>query len=899
MGLEPSLCATRPSGRGRYRSQMDESKGDLPTGTVTFLFTDIEGSTRLVHELDPATYGDVLDHHNRLLRAVFRDRGGMERGTQGDSFLVIFDDAPSAVAAAADAQRALNGASWPRGAEVRVRMGLHSGAGILGGDDYVGVDINLAARIASAAHGGQVLISDSTRALSHRALPEGLELRDVGEHRLKGFDLPEKLYQLLIDGLRKDFPPLHTVGAGSAHVPMRMTSFVGRRDELATLRSLLTNNRLVTLVGPGGTGKTSIAIELAREIAVDFVDGAWFVDLAPLSDPALVPSTVARSLGLSEGAEQTALEILDDFLESKDILLILDNFEHLLAASEMVVALLARSPGLRVLVTSRTVLGLYGEQEFPVSPLAMPVIGTAPRLDQLANFEAVMLFVERARGARPTFSLTNENALAIAQICARLDGLPLAIELAASSIRLLDPQEILNRLEQRLPLLTGGPSNLPARQQTLNGAIDWSYELLSPRERDLFLRLTIFLGGCTLEEADSICNPGGELGLDTFHGVASLVDQSLVRKQSDGRESRFTMLETIREFGLGRLKTGGELNELAKRHLVYFRDLAELAEPNLLNKSDWLDRFERELGNVRGALRHALQIQDAANGLRLAAALWRFWFQRGYLREGRTWLESLLALEPNRDSAARAKAYVALGGLAYWLSDIEATEDAYQTAMDLYSQIGDRDGEAEAAYNLSFVPGLRNDPEESRRRFEASLALAREIGNPHLVARNQLSLATAALAAEDAQQGLAFAREALSFFRQLGDAFHLNWALGLEAAAHLLQNQPQKAREAYLEALQGVIGIKDLPLIGATLEEICALESSVGHHVEAMHLLGAALEIKESTGASLPGPRRARWNMEEVARQTIGAEAVDNALAKGRLFTLEEAVEYATQLLTT
>ncbi|HKZ21391.1 MAG TPA: adenylate/guanylate cyclase domain-containing protein [Acidimicrobiia bacterium] len=877
---------------------MDESRGDLPTGTLTFLFTDIEASTRLVQELDSPLYGELLDHHNRLLRAAFRDRGGIERGTQGDSFLVIFQDAPSAVAAAVDAQRALDAAKWPHGVKVRVRMGLHSGAGILGGDDYVGVDINVAARIASAAHGGQVLMSDSTRALSHRALPKGVELRDAGAHRLKGLDQPEKLFQLLIDGLRQDFPPLRTIDIGRAHLPMRMTSFVGRRDVLETLRGLITTNRLVTLIGPGGTGKTSIAIELAREMATDFLDGVWFVDLAPLSDPALVSSTVARRLGLAEGAEQTPLEVLQDFLGSKETLLILDNFEHLLAASEMVVALLAGSPGLKLLVTSRKALGLYGEQEFSVPPLDIPAIGTAPLYDQLAKSEAVMLFVERAQTASPTFALTNANALTIAQICARLDGLPLAIELAASRIRLLEPREILTRLEQSFSLLTGGPSNLPARQQTLYGAIDWSYQLLDPQEQDLFLRLTIFLGGCTLEAADSICNQGGELGLDTFEGVASLVAHSLVRKQGDGWESRYTMLETIREFGLGRLTAGGGLNELANRHLLYFRDLAEVAEPNLLNKSNWLDRFERELGNLRGALSHALQSQDAANGLRLAASLWRFWFQRGYLREGRTWLESLLELEPGRVSAARAKAYLALGGLAYWLSDTEVTEDAYQTAMDLYNQIGDRDGEAEAAYNLAFVPGLRDDPEEGRRRFEASLALAREIGNPHLVARNQLSLGTAALAVEDAQAGLALAQEALSFFREAGDAFHLNWALGLVAGAHMFQGQPQKAREAYLEALQGVIGIKDLPLIGATLEEICELESSAGHHVEAMHLLGAALELKESTGASLPWPRRARWKMEDVARQTIGGDAVDKALAEGRLFSLGEAIEYAKRVLT-
>ncbi|MGH8957059.1 MAG: ATP-binding protein [Acidimicrobiia bacterium] len=877
---------------------MDESRGNLPTGTVTFLFTDIEGSTRLVQELDPAMYGELLEHHNRLLRAAFRDHGGIERGTQGDSFLVIFPDPPSAVAAAVDAQRSLEAAKWPPGAQIRVRMGLHSGAGIHGGDDYIGVDINRAARIASAGHGGQVLISDSTRALSSRALPAGVSLRDMGEHRLKGLDLPEKLYQVLVGGLRTDFPPLHTVDVAAAHVPTRMTSFVGRRDDLDRLRGLLRDSRLITLVGPGGTGKTSLAIELGREVATDFADGVWFVDLAPLSDPMLVGPTTARSLGLSEEVEQTPIQLLQGYLKSREMLLILDNFEHLLTANEIVADLLGDAPGLKVVVTSRRILDLYGEQEFPVLPLNMPDPGTSADLDQLANYEAVMLFADRARAAKPAFSITKENALTVTQICIRLDGLPLAIELAASRIRLLEPQEILTRLERSLSLLTSGPSNLPARQQTLNGAIDWSYELLSPNEQRLFVRLTVFLGGCTIEAADSICNPGGEVGIDTFEGVASLVAQSLVRQQGDGRESRFTMLETIREYGHSRLKADGELDEIAKRHLVYFRDLAELAEPNLLTPAGWLDRFERELDNLRGALNHALATQEAENGLRLAAALWRFWFQRGYLREGRSWLENLLAVEPDRVSANRAKAFIALGGLCYWLSDNEATEDAYKAAVNLYRQIGDRHGEAEAAYNLAFVPGLRGDTEEGQRQFEANLTLAREIENPDLVARNQLSLATAALSTDDTERGIALVQEALSFFRRVSDTFHLHWALGLIGQAYLLRGQQEAARGAYLEALQGVIDTKDLPLIGATLEEISALESSAGHHMEAMQLLGAVAELKESTGASLPRQAIPRWDMEEAGRQAIGDEAVDRALAKGRLMTPDEAAEYATLLLT-
>ena len=878
---------------------MEGSRGSTPTGTITFLFTDIEGSTRLVQRLDSATYRQLLEEHNGLLRAAFRTHDGIERSTQGDSFLVVFRDASSAVAAAVDAQRSLNTANWPTGSEIRVRMGLHSGAGIHGGDDYVGIDINRAARIASAAHGGQVLISDATRALSVRALPKGVDVRDVGEHRLKGLDLPERLFQLTIDGLPNDFPPLQTVDMSRAHVPPRMTTFVGRRADLDELHRLLQANRLITLVGPGGTGKTSLAIEMAGEVANEFVDGAWFVDLAPLSDPALVGPTVARELGLNERPDRSLVDVMQTYLETREMLLILDNFEHLLGATSTVEDILAAAPGLKVLVTSRTILNLYGEQEFPVPPLTMPELRAPPALEELESYEAVELFLQRARAVKPAFSITSENAPIITRICIRLDGLPLAIELAASRIRVQEPAEILARLEQHLPVLTAGASNVPARQRTLRGAIDWSYDLLEPTEKQLFVRLAIFLGGCTIEASDAICNPGGELGVDTLDGMASLLAHSLLRHQGEGGESRFTMLETIREYGRDRLQADGTLGEVGLRHLLYFRDLAELAEPHLLvaDQSSWLDRFEREHDNVRGALSRALDTKDSENGLRLAAALWRFWFQRGYLREGRSWLEALLALAPDAVSTSRAKAYIALGGLTYWLSDTDATEHAYESAARLYRQTGDREGEAEAAYNLAFVPGLKSDPDEARRRFEANLAAARETGNPHLVARNQLSLATAALNAGDLETARAYAEEALDYFRAAGDSFHMVWALSLSGEAHSLLGQPDAGRRAHLEGLRVIAEVKDLPLLAATLEQISAHESSAGHHLEAIHLMGAALKLKDTTGASLPQTATARLDVEQLARQVIGDAEVEKALTEGGRMTLDEAVEYAIRVL--
>jgi predicted ATPase/class 3 adenylate cyclase len=876
---------------------MDESSGRLPTGTVTFLFSDIEGSTRLVQELDPPSYRQLLEQHHRLLRTAFEAHGGIERATQGDGFLVIFRDAPSAVSAAVAAQQSLQAYPWPAGADVRVRIGLHSGEGILGGDDYVGVDINLAARIAAAAHGGQVVISQATRALSERSLQEGVGLHDLGEHHLKGLNRPERLHQVIIEGLHADFPPLRSLDSGKAHVPLRMTSFVGRRQDLDNLRSLLADNRLITLVGPGGTGKTSLATEFARSMAGDFVDGAWFVDLAPLTDASLIVPTVARTLGLTEQSIRPTIDRLKDHLGGRQLLLLLDNFEHLLVASSVVKDLLAAAPRLKVLITSRSILNLYGEQDFPVAPLGLPEPSAWVDPSRLGEYGAVALFIERARAANPAFAVSKENAEAVTQICVRLDGLPLAIELAASRVRLLEPAEILARLQERLPLLTA-PADLPARQRTLSGAIGWSYELLNPPEQRLFTRLAVPAGGCTLEAAEAICNPGGELGIDTLEGIASLVDQSLVRRSQNVGESRFGMLETIRDYGRARLEAEGSLDEIGQRHLRYYCDLAENAEPHFFSTQalEWVDRFEAEHANIRAALSRALQISDAENGLRLGAAMWRFWFLRGYLREGRSWLEAVLALETGAVSASRAKAYTGLGGLTYWLSDADATERAYTAAARFYQQAGDQPAEAEALYNLAFVPVMRGDKEEAHRQFTASMNLASQVGRPDVVAWSQLALGVATAAAEPLD-ALTLLGEALKSFQVEGDSFHTANALRGIAEANRRLGRHQAGRAALVEALSLFAEGRILPYIGATLEGIATIESSAGRHLEAVRVMGAVASLKETTGAaSTPLTQMDPRDVEGVARRALGDEAVDKALTEGRHMTLEKAVDYASHL---
>ncbi|HEX2069685.1 MAG TPA: adenylate/guanylate cyclase domain-containing protein, partial [Actinomycetota bacterium] len=484
--------------------------GELPTGTVTFLFSDIEGSTRLLNQLGDV-YQRVLEDHARVLRATFSEAGGYAVSTEGDSFFVVFQSAPAALAGAVEAQRRLDEHEWPEKVNVRVRMGLHTGEGKLGGDNYIGIDVNRAARITSAAHGGQILVSASTQSLVTGALPGGVTLRDLGNHRLKDLEHPERLFQAVIQGLPDEFPPIRSLDARPNNLPMPVTSFVGRRRETEKVKEALAQTRLLTLTGPGGTGKTRLSIQVGQDVLGSFEHGVYFVALATIEDPLLVPSTVAHTLGLAEEGTRPIVESLEEHLRDRELLLILDNFEQVTEAATVVADLLSAAPRLKVMATSREVLRLSAEQEFPVPPMELPDVAHLPPLDALTQYEAVSLFIQRAKAVHPGFTITDENAPAVAEICARLDGLPLAIELAAARVRVLSPHAILDRLAHRLTLLTGGARDVPRRQQTLRDAIAWSYDLLDDPERILFSRLAVFMGGWSLEAADAVCNPTGEL----------------------------------------------------------------------------------------------------------------------------------------------------------------------------------------------------------------------------------------------------------------------------------------------------------------------------------------------------------------------------------------------------
>ena len=611
----------------------------LPSGTVTVLFTDIEGSTLLLQRLGDAGYAHVFAEHRRLLRAAFEAGSGHEIETQGDGFLVAFQSARDAVLTALAAQRAITAHPWPDGGVLRVRVGLHTSEPVGGGGAYVGLGLHRAARICSAGWGGQILLSRTTADLLENDMPEGASLRDLGEHRLKDLQRPEKVFQLLHPDVPTDFPPLRSLDSLPNNLPRQLTSFIGREREMAEVRRLLSTTRLLTLTGSGGCGKTRLALQVAADLVEAFAEGVWFVDLAPLSDPALVPQTVAATLRVREEPGRPILITLSEYLQPRHLLLVLDNCEHLVGAcAELAQALLRACPHLQILATSREPLRIGGETTWRVPSLSLPDLLRLPLVESLAEYEAVRLFTDRAEVVLPGFLVTDQNALAVAQVCHRLDGIPLAIELAATRVKVLPVHQIAARLDDRFRLLTGGSRTALPRQQTLRAVMDWSYILLSEKERTLLRRLSVFAGGWTLDAAEAVCSGNRIETVEVLDLLAQLVDRSLVAVDREDAEARYRLLDTVRQYAREKLQDSGEETEVHGRHREWFLDLAERTEPELLGPEQgvWLARLEAEHDNLRAALTWSQQEEEGGEaGLRLAGALGRFWWMRGHLTEGR------------------------------------------------------------------------------------------------------------------------------------------------------------------------------------------------------------------------------------------------------------------------
>jgi predicted ATPase/class 3 adenylate cyclase len=614
----------------------------LPTGTVTFLFTDIEGSTRL-WEQHPEAMRAALARHDALLRHAIGTYGGRVFKSMGDAFCAAFATAPEALVAALSGQRALQAEAWNETGPLQVRMALHTGAAEERDGDYFGPPLNRVARLLEAGRGGQILLSLATQELARDRLPEGASLRDLGEHRLKDLVRPERIFQLLAPDLPADFARLRTLDTHPQNLPLQPTPLIGREREVEAVRDLLRREevRLLTFTGAGGTGKTRLALQVAADLLDDFADGVFFVVLAPISDPELVAVTIAQVLGVQASAGRPLRESLKEYLQTRQLLLLLDNFEQVLPAASLVAELLASGAGLKVLVTSRAGLHLRGEHEFQVPPLAVPDPKRLPPVAALSQYAAVQLFIQRAVAVEAAFAVTSENAPAVAEICHRLEGLPLAIELAAARIRLFPLPALLVRLERRLPLLTGGARDLPARQQTLRGAIAWSYDLLEEPEKTLFRRLSVFVGGFTLEAAEALGSAQGDLDTDVLDGVASLVDKSLLRKEAEVKgEPRFSMLETIREFGLEQLAASGEEAPVRRRHGQFFLEAARWRDEDV---KAWLDRHQPEQDNLRAALVWAEAAGEDEFLVRLVLGTQWLWGHQARADERRQWHEKALA----------------------------------------------------------------------------------------------------------------------------------------------------------------------------------------------------------------------------------------------------------------
>jgi predicted ATPase/class 3 adenylate cyclase len=867
----------------------------LPTGTVTFFFSDIEGSTKLIQQLGEQ-YPDVLLAHHQLLRAALAAHGGHELRTEGDSFFIVFGSALNACAGAAAVQKALSEYTWPDDGRVRVRIGLHTGEATLVGNEYLGLDVHRAARVASAANGGQVLVSETTRSLVDHALPAGLGLKDLGMHRLKDLARPERLFQLIIDGLSTDFPALRTLEATANNLPTQMTSFIGRDDQVREAKLLLARARLLTLTGPGGTGKTRLSLQLAAEVMDQFPDGVYFVPLAAVHDPELVPSAIAQALSIQSSGSRRPIDVLVDYLKDKRTLLVLDNFEQLLPAAPVATELLEASPGLRVLVSSRASLRVYGEQEFPVPPMALPDLKALPSLSAISQFEAVRLFIERAVAAKPDFTATNENAPAIAGICERVDGLPLAIELAAARIKLFSPQALLSRLDKSLGALGSGARDLPGRQQTLRGAIQWSHDLLDAGGRRLLARFSVFARGGNLEQLELVCGPPQDLdGREVVDALDQLADQSLLRRVPDFEEPRFLMLQTIREFASDRLGESDEAEVIRDRHLDAFIGLARQAQPHLFGakQKEWLDRLEADHDNFRAALEWAVASGNTRQAMWLSGSFWRYWQMRGHIHEGRARMQQVLAM-PNSDQfpQERLLALEAAGGLAYWQADMKAAQGFYDDSLELTRRVGDKRAVANAIYNDAF-PMLvkRTQLDRARVLLREALPLFQELNDEVGVGRTYWGLGNADYfdqIYEPARQQLEAAE---AIFRRLDDRFDLAWSLHTLGLVALKTERVDAARACFAEALTIFVRAQDISGIVLQLDNLSTVARLEGDPIGATRLAAAADAHQLLTGTGI-GPML-RDLEGRTGREGLDDQQAEAAWAEGRAMNLEQAVAYA------
>jgi predicted ATPase/class 3 adenylate cyclase len=907
---------------------------ELPSGTVTFLFSDVEGSTRLVTRLR-GRYAEVLTEHQRLLRAAFQEHDGREVHTEGDAFFVAFARASDAIGAAVSAQRSLTSQRWPEGVDVRVRMGVHTGEAEVRDDDYVGLDVHRAARICAAGHGGQVLISSSTRELVADELPSDVALRDLGEHRLKDLDRPEQLFQLVVGDLPADFPPLASLSPGSRAangLPPSPNRTIGREDDVRAIADRLRVDgvRLLTLTGPGGVGKTRLGLEAARAVKVDFADGAYFVSLAALQRPEDVPAAVVKTLAIVVLSGESADQAAERFLAAKRLLLVADNFEHMLAAAPFIGTLLQACPALTVLATSREPLSLQAEERYPVAPLALPARATPEDADALAGVDAVALFCARARARDPDFDLDDANAPAVAEICRRVDGLPLAIELAAARCGLLSPDEIAQRLHDALGAMGSGARDAPARQQTLRATIDWSHQLLSDAEKQCFARFAVFAGGATVKATETITHAA----LDTLDGLVA--KNLLILRQDAHTPSRLGMLDTIRAYATERLTATADEQAVRERHYRYYLALAQRhgIERALMRagRKKHLAELDADVDNLHAALGWAVGQESAERALAMCAALSCYWSMRDRPADAIEWVEKALNL-PGAEAhpALRVHALGAKGtGLRHLgraddaasvfaeeeaaareLGDpailshtleghaireamagrLEAADALADEALECATTAGDNWAIATATFAKTMgAPSTA----ELRERVDHAATLLDKVGNIFRLAGLYASAAYTALWDGSDRDAKDFIDAALQIARELDHAFTWMVVYGNLGLAALLTGDTDAARDGFREELTLCRELVVRPFAFEGLRGLAAVAAVRGDVHRAARLVGAAAAHRYGEPED-PVDARLDATFFEPARTRCGTDTWDAAACDGATLSFEDAIAYALE----
>ena len=857
----------------------------LPTGVITYLFTDVEGSTQLWQQHSDRM-SDVLTRHDALITDVVEEHGGMvvrSRG-EGDSLFAVFVRARDATAAACAIQLAILDEPWSDALSIKVRMALHTGESELREHDYYGPVVNRCARLRGIAHGGQVVLSQVTAELVQDALGEGVTLQDMGAHRLRGMERPEQVFQLLHPGLPANFPALDSLDAQEAprhNLPVQLTSFIGREDEIEEVAGLLSSARLVTLAGAGGSGKTRLSQEIGASVIEDYSDGVWFIGLAALSESNMLRPLVAETFDVGEDA-------LLGFLQGKSILIILDNCEHLIVGAATMVQSLLSSPGVTVMATSREPLNLAGERMFQVPPLPVPVDSAAHEI--LADCPSVQLFQERARAAKPDFELMASNAGAVNQIVRRLDGIPLAIELAASRVKLMQPAEIASRLDDSFKILSGGPVDALPHHQTIERTIDWSYDMLDPEQQLLFRQVSVFRGGFTLNACGAVM--GTEDEFEALDAIGELVDKSLVRTMPSGEETRYYLLEPLRQYADARL-TGDEMEEAGSRHASFFQDLAERVAPQLRgpDQLEWLARLETEHDNLRGAMSYGLQSGAVDIPQRIAAALMWFWIIRRHVTEAVDWYDRVLAADGG-PTKARAYAMVQAGFLSSMVrqDDLEGCLELIREAQAQFVDLGDDSGAMMAQIYIAENLWFQRDLETSRNMFSEMQIAQEAVGFEWGDAFSRYFLGSTAWFTGDMLEAREQYTRSLEIFRRLGDVGLIAWILLPLANIAVALNEPDRATDLYEQSLAMMGDLGDRHGAGAVQLGLGMSAHFRGDAQEAKFLLdNAQTNLREGGGG-----QGLSWPMSNVLVDTHTHDLLIEAVRRyenGLNLLLEEWVE--------